>query len=188
MKNYKRLHLNLATHPARNRRLFVSLVMLFSLVILVIVVIGGGDFVRYGTKVRGFKSSLQQFQQETRTAEREAKNFTRQSKQALQELGKEVETLNGIIYRKSFSWIGFLGVLEEILPDACYIISLAPVFREDATVDLQFKIASPDSDNFYTLIERFAERGGKHIRLIREDRDQRGNFIFEISVIYARDN
>ncbi len=188
MMNYKRLHLNLASHPARNRSLFFSLVMLLSLVILVIAVIGGGNFVRYGTKVRGFKSSLQQFQQESRTAEREENNFTRQSQTALQELGKEVETLNGIIYRKSFSWIGFLNVLEEILPDACYIVSLAPVFREDATVDLQFKIASPDSDNFYTLIERFAERGGKQIRLIREDRDQRGNFIFEISVIYARDN
>ena len=161
MKNYKRLHLNLASHPARNRRLFFSLVTLLSLVILVIAIIGGGNFMRYGTKVRGFKSSLRQFQQETRTAEREEKNFTRQSKNALQELGKEVETLNGIIYRKSFSWIGFLNVLEEILPDACYITSLAPVFREDATVDLQFKIVSPDSDNFYTLIERFAERGGK---------------------------
>ncbi|NOR15692.1 MAG: hypothetical protein GQ544_08310, partial [Candidatus Aminicenantes bacterium] len=84
MTNHKRLYLNHATHPARNRRLFFSLATLLSLVILVVAVIGGGNFVRYGTKARGFKSSLKQFQQETRTAEREGKDFTRQSKLALQ--------------------------------------------------------------------------------------------------------
>jgi hypothetical protein len=188
MKNHKSLHLNLASHPARNRRLFFSSIALLSLVILLIAFIGGGNFLRYGNKVRINKATVRQLDQSIRTAEREEGDFKRRTNTAARELGKEVETLNGIIYRKSFSWVRFLSVLEEVLPDACYIVSLAPVFREDASVDLNFKMVSPDSENFYTLLERIVERGGRDVRLIREDRDQRGNLIFEISVIYARDN
>jgi hypothetical protein len=84
--------------------------------------------------------------------------------------------------------VRFLSVLEEVLPDACYIDSLEPSFREDATVDLNFRMVAPDSDHLYSLLERIVERGGRNVRLNQEDRDQRGNFIFDISVIYARDN
>jgi len=188
MKNHKRLRLNLSSHPARNRRLFYSLVTLLSGVILLIAIVGGGNFLRYGTKVRVNKQSVRQLRQEINTAKNEEQDFTRKTNSASRELGKEVESLNGIVYRKSFSWVLFLGALEEVLPDACYITSLAPVFREDATVDLNFKMVSPDSENFYTLLERIVEQGGRDVRLISEDRDERGNFVFDISVIYARDN
>ena len=188
MKTHKRLHLNLATHPSRNRRLFYSLVTLLSVVILVIAVVGGGNFLRYGTKVRVNRQTVRQLEQAINTAKNQEKEFTRKTNSASSEMGKEVEALNGIVYRKSFSWVLFLYALEEVLPDACYITSLAPVFRDDATVDLNFKMVSPDSENFYTLLERIVERGGRNVRLIREDRDERGNFVFEIAVIYARDN
>ena len=55
-------------------------------------------------------------------------------------------------------------------------------------MDLNFKMVSPDSENLYTLLERIVERGGRNVRLNQEDRDERGNYIFEISVIYARTN
>lgn len=188
MTHRRSLYLNLATHPARNRRLFYFLVAMLSVVIMVIAVIGGGNFLRYGSRVRANKATIGQLGQDILRAQREEKDFERISQEASSDMGSEVEELNEVIFRKSFSWVGFLGALEEVLPDACYIISLEPAFQEDATVDLNFKMVSPDSENLYTLLEKIVEKGGRNVRLNQEDRDERGNFVFDISVIYARDN
>ncbi len=187
MRNGRRMSLNLATHPARNRRLFFFLTGLVAFLLGLLLILGVGNVIRYGFRTRTVKSAAQRIDREIGQAERETRQLEGQIEQAVREGQREVDNINQLIYRKSFSWTELLGSLEELLPPACYIDSLAPVFEDDADMDLRFKVASPDYDTWQKLVERLYAKGFRDLRLASEVRGRDGFIIFEISVRYERD-
>lgn len=187
MKNGQRMYLNLASHPARNRRLFISLAGVLGALLLLLLILGVSNVVQYGFKNRTARSNLFQMDQRIAEAQREEKQFVRQVSEAVRDHQRSVDSFNRVIYRKSFSWINMLNSLEELLPDRCYIVSLAPAFHEDAVMDLRFKVASPDLENWMNLVDRLYEKGFEHIRLESQTRGTTGFFIYDMSVRYERD-
>lgn len=186
MNSQQLLFLNLASHPVRNRRLFVTLTVLIGLLLILLLSIGVNSIAKYGLRGRQARASIASINQEILKIQRENKGRANLITQAKQENGKKVELINQIIYRKSFSWSTLLSVLEEVLPDACYIVTLAPAFHEDASMDIRFKVASPNLETLLSLIDRLNELNFKHIRLLSENRDQTGYIVYEISVGYER--
>ncbi len=187
MTNGQRLNLNLATHPARNRRLFFLLLGLLGGLLTALLFVGGSSVIRYGFRSRTVRANLSQVQQKITVTDREGNQFEQQITQAQRAHQRRVDTLNQLIYRKSFSWVELLGSLEELLPDSCYIISLKPAFHEDAVMDLRFKVASPDFNNWQILVGRIYELGFTDLRMESETRGTDGFIIYDISVTYERD-
>lgn len=187
MKNGQRMYLNLASHPAKNRRLFFSLAGVLGALLLLLLILGAGNVVQYGFKNRTIRSNLFQLDQRIAEAQREEKLFVKQVSEAVRDHQRSVDSFNRVIYRKSFSWINMLNSLEELLPDRCYIVSLAPAFHEDAVMDLRLKVASPDLENWMNLVDRLLEKGFEHIRLESQIRGANGLFIYDTSVTYERD-
>ncbi len=187
MTNGQRLNLNLASHPAQNRRLFFLLLGLVGVLLVLLLVVGGSQVIRYGFRSRTVRANLSQVQQKITEADRKGKEFERQVAQAVREHQKPVDRLNQLIYRKSFSWVELLGSLEELLPDSCYIVSLKPAFHEDAVMDLRFKVASPDFNSWQILVGRIYELGFTDLRMESETRGTDGFIIFDMSVTYERD-
>jgi len=187
MKNGQRMCLNLASHPARNLRLFFTLAGVLGALLLLLLVLGVGNVVRYGFQNRTTRSNLFQMDQRIAEAAREEKQFVKQVSEAVRDRQRNIDSINQVIYRKSFSWIKMLNSLEELLPDRCYIVSLAPAFHENTVMDLRFKIASPDLENWMNLVDRLYEQGFERIRLDSQTRGANGFFIYEMSVRYERD-
>lgn len=186
MTDGHRLHLNLASHPKRNHRLLFLLTGVLGGLLVILLVVGGSSVFRYGLRSRAVRRNIVEIDRRIRDAEREEKESTRQVAQAQRENQRWVDQVNQLIYRKSFSWVGLLRVLEETLPDACYIVSLAPAFREDAAMDINFKVAAPNDEVWMTLVERLYTSGFKDVRQKSEVRGRDGSIIFDMSVRYER--
>ena len=187
MKNGKRRNLNLATLPVRNRRLFYLLLGLVGGLLALLLIVGGSRVIRYGLRSRTVRANLVQMQQRITSAERESEKLEKQIVQAERENQKNIDTFNQLIYRKSFSWVGLLSSLEELLPEPCYIVSLKPTFHEDAVMQVQLKVACPDYDAWQILVGRIYEQGFTDYRAASETRGSDGFIIFDISVTYERD-
>ena len=64
MKTKRRLSLNLAAHPSRNRRLFFVLFSLLGIAFLLVAVIGSYTYLHYKSKGRDVRSSIEESEQQ----------------------------------------------------------------------------------------------------------------------------
>ncbi len=187
MKSQKRLYVNLASSPVRNNRLFVLLISLIAALILAFGFVSGNIYFRYHSKETNVRTTMEDLKQKIKMNEREQRKYSTRIDDISREAKKRVDLINGIIYRKSFSWVELLSILEGILPDACFIVSLTPVFKEDdATVELRLKVASPNLEHLLELITRLSELEFKEIRLLTELSETSGMLHYELSLSYER--
>jgi Tfp pilus assembly protein PilN len=182
----KRISLNLATSPLRNRRLFLFLGGLLGLAILVSAFLAGLLFLRFTLKKRAVQSSLKKTRETILQNQREAKRLSTKSKEAAQRDKGTVDQVNSIILKKSFSWTEFLSKLEECLPDSSYILSLAPTLAENSTVQFRFRVVSQSLDDLLKLINNLQAQKFSTPRVENEERNERGQLVSEISVSYER--
>jgi Tfp pilus assembly protein PilN len=186
MSNQHVCHLNLASRPVRNRRLFHLLVITAGASILILSFVSADAFFRYGAKASAVKTSLAKIDVEIKAAKSQTVRYDTQIKKMMKESKKRVDAVNGIIAQKSFSWVNFLSALEKTLPNPCYITSMAPSFHPDASMDVRLKVVSPDLDTLMTFIDRLLAEKFQGIRLLDESRAEDGNFLYELSVRYER--
>jgi hypothetical protein len=186
MNKKTRLNLELATHPVRNRRLFL---LSFALLAVLLVGLAAVSFDLYFD----YKRRLGENRSKIETLELKLGSIQREESQATGRIGDEVgllqsriDLINDLIYRKSFSWIEFLSHLEEALPDRCYIVSLAPAPREDLGMEVRITVASPNLDDLLLLYTRLGNLGFKNVLIISEDQTANGLVLAEVSFSYER--
>jgi len=182
--NNRRLHLNLATAPARNLRLFHTLVFLLGGLLILTASVGGRQFFRYRQKARDARSTLVRIRRDDRIFQREEKRYAGLNRQNVRDYQAKTDLINSLIFRKRFSWIDMLSALEEALPDSCYILSLAPQIKKDATMEVRLKAAVPSLDDFLLLYQRLQRQQFKQIRIISEAAEDTGRLIAEIVFVY----
>lgn len=182
----RRISLNLATSPLRNRRLFFFLAGCVGLGLLLAVLLAGIFFLRFNLKKRTVKASLKKVEETIQTDQREAKRLSVRNKEADKKDKEKVDLINSIILKKSFSWTEFLSKLEECLPDSSYILSLAPTLVDDSRVQFRFKVVSQSLDDLLKLVNNFQAQKFSQIRVENEERNERGQLTSEISVSYER--
>ncbi|MEW5900787.1 MAG: hypothetical protein AB1715_04935, partial [Acidobacteriota bacterium] len=136
----KQFHLNLATRPRRNRRLFLSLAGLLSLALLAVVVLAAVLFLEFTLKKSEAKADLKEIEDGIGAAETEQRRLAAKNKEAAKKDQQTVDVINSLILRKSFSWTEFLSKLEEALPSSCHIQSLTPTQVEDTRIQCRFKV------------------------------------------------
>lgn len=187
MMKARQLDLNLASNPLRNRRIFFSLFSFLFILCFLVFFLGGKAFLEYRSEASKVKASITGTERLIRDAQRDEKKYSSETQRAMKTYKSEVDLVNSIILKKSFSWIEFFSDLESSLPDSSYIISMAPTLTEDSKMLLRLKVAYPDLDELIKLIENFNALGFKNIRFIGEGENEEGTLVSEISLNYERD-
>jgi len=184
----KRLNLNIASHPLRNRRIFYSFLTFLVFMCLLVFFLGGRTFLEYRSKASRVKVLIAKTDRLIRNVQRDEKKFSAGIQNAIKGYKSKVDRINSIILKKSFSWIEFFSDLEISLPDSSYIISLAPTLTEDSKMQVRFKVASSDLNDLIKLLDNLNALEFDQIRIIGEGENETGTHISEISLYYERDN
>ena len=114
------------------------------------------------------------------------KQLSLQIEEAKKKYGKKIELINSIILNKSFSWVEFLSDLENSLPDSSYIVSLVPKLTEDLKMQLRLRVSSPNIAGLLNFINNLRELKFHQIEIISEAKDESGELLSEISLIYEK--
>ncbi len=186
MKKQKRVDINLASHPVRNRRFFFLLSGILGVIILVISSIGGYTYLTYSTKYKNLMQNNAQIESKIKETQRETLRLSTQIEEASQSYQRRVDLLNSLIIKKSFSWMEFLSALEDALPASCYIESLAPTLKENNQMEVRLKIAAPGLDDLLLLNQNLYKKNFKGIRIVSESISDGGLLIGEITLNYER--
>ena len=181
----KKLSLNLASNPLRNKRLFNLLFCTGVLIILIVSYFAGNIFFTYKVKKRDLKAKVTDIEQKMITAQRKEREYTTKVEAESKGYMGTVDLINGIILRKSFSWLNFLANLENSLPNSSYIVSLAPRIMNDSSMEVKFRVVSQNLQDLLKLINNLIALKFKP-RVEGESRDQRGLIISDISLRYDR--
>lgn len=182
----RRLNLNLATRPLRNRRLFWLLGGLLGLAFLVTVLLAIIVFFQFTLKKNVVVAGLRKADETIKTAQSEQKRLGVRLKEAAKKDQKTVDAINSIILKKSFSWTDFLSKLEDCLPDPSYILSLTPTLVDDTRIEVRFRVVSQSLDDLLALMNKLLDMKFSPPRVETEERNDKGQLTSEISVTYER--
>ncbi len=186
MKPETPLNINLASRPARNRRLFRLAVGISAVLIAGFVFFAASAWLNYGFEKRDLLGAMRETEDSIREAQSEEGRLATQIQAAEKALGAKVMTLNSIIFRKTFSWTALFAHLEASLPDPSFITSLTPSFADDSTLALRIQTVSRNLDDLVRLVNNLTARGFKDIHFTNESRDALGRILMEISLTYER--
>ncbi len=182
----RRLNVNLATRPLRNRRLFFLLGGLLGLAFLVTSLVAVVIFFQFSLKISTTRDGLRKADASIRAAQTEQKRLAARVKEAVGKDQDIIDTINGVILKKSFSWTDFLSKVEECLPDSSYILSLAIPQIDNTRIQFRIRVVSRDLEDFLALINSLLKLNFNQPRLESEERNDRGQLVSEISVTYER--
>jgi Tfp pilus assembly protein PilN len=186
MKKQKRAHLDLATNPLKNRRFFFLISGILGVLTAAVWFSGVFTFWTYSSKQANFQDNSAQIEKMMIDAKREELRLSTQIKNASQIYQGKIDSLNTLIFKKSFSWMEFLSALEEALPASCYIESLAPTLKENNQMEVRLKIAAPNLDELLKLTKNLYEKSFSGIKIINEAVNEAGLLLSEITLVYER--
>jgi cell division protein FtsB len=186
MRNQPPIRLNLATHPSKNRKLFTFCLLFLGIIFLFLSIAGGVVYFSYKNKAEAIQTSLLELERSTAETESQERESKLRVEKAEAEYKETVDAINGLIFRKSFSWIDFLACLEASLPDSSYIVSLAPALREDLQMRVRFAVVSRSLEDLLKLINNLKGMEFKDLKVLNEVRNGQGFLRSEISLIYER--
>jgi Tfp pilus assembly protein PilN len=180
------LLLNLASHPARNRRFYLLARDVLAVALVVLVGLTAFTVVKYGRLGWRTASAVAETRKAQTAADQEKKRLAAEVRKLKKSGQAPVDAVNRIIYQKSFSWTGFLTELESALPDSITITSLVPSFTGDRTIALKLTAVSRGLDDLLVFLNNLNARKFKY-RLENETREDEGKLVTEISLTYERD-
>lgn len=186
MKHNSKLNLELASHPLRNRRFFFLCLFLLVILTVSVTVVSANLYFKFKNKVDKTQSKIEEVEQKRGRAQLEEIRLADQiESQSAANLSK-IDFINGLIYRKSFSWIDFLSDLESALPARCYIVSLAPSPRGELGMEVRIRVASPTLDDLLALYTQLVKLGFENVLIRSEEQANNGLLISEVSFIYEK--
>ncbi|MBN1225108.1 MAG: hypothetical protein JXB23_17800 [Candidatus Aminicenantes bacterium] len=187
MKKVVKLNLNLASSPMKNRRLFFLLFGLLTTAVIVVALLGATIYFRYGSERGDIQETIDDMNMKLNKAQIEEKKFSTRIEDTQRIQANNVDFLNSLIYKKSFSWMDFFTALEESLPESSYIVSLTPYPVDGSTMEVRFEAACADLNDLLKFITQLDIKGFKNINIISESRTNEGFLLSEISVRYVHD-
>jgi Tfp pilus assembly protein PilN len=184
MRNHRPIRINLASEPLQNKRFFRAMLALLIVLITVIGLAAGRSFFRFQVRNRRLGTEADRLTRSLETARSEASRFRSKIQDLTKKDSSEVNFLNDLILRKSFSWVGLLSRLEEALPASSSITSLSPAFSGGSKAEVTLTAVFQNLNDLLTFIQNLQARGFSRIRLVREGKNGHGRLESEIAVIY----
>lgn len=186
MKNSKQFTVNLASQPLRNRKFFFLMFSTLVILFLLVSFLAGRIFVEFRAESQKVRASIGKAEKLIKDVQREEKRLSTRIHEADKENKSQVDLVNSIILKKSFSWIEFFTDLERSLPASSYIVSLAPTLTDESKLLLKLRVACSSEDDLLKLIDNFVAMKFNEIRIDGETRNNTGLLITEISLSYER--
>jgi hypothetical protein len=186
MRNHKKLNLNLATAPLRNRRLFLLLFALLGISTCLVLALGGKIFYEYRDLAQEAEKEVVQIESQISDDQRETSQLNIKIEELIDLHAEHVTLINSLVYSKSFSWMDFFSALEDALPASSYIVSMRPFPEEGISMEVRFKVASTSLDELLNFIARLAAKGFKDIQILSESKTEEGYSLSEVSLRYER--
>lgn len=185
MKGLPAPNINLATRPLRNRRFFFAVAAGLTILVLLLGWLGFGSLVRYkgsrrkaAAEIARLEGDVQKLAGETNVREIELKDLLRTNKD-------KVDLINRALMMKGFSWVDFFTLLEDALPAASYISSMAPVTAVDGRFEVRFKIVSSSMGDTLQLVQNLTAATGRVPFVLNEVRTG-GQYFTEITLTYEK--
>jgi type IV pilus assembly protein PilN len=149
------LDINLASHPYEDLRKFwfawggaLSGLGIVTIALLYFTATGWVD-------ARKDKQLMRQYQAEIAARDREKADA-----QALMNMPQNASTrdrsqfLNGLFYRKAFSWTRVFEDLEQVMPPRLHVVSIHPEQTEDNAVEIKLVVAGDSRDRAIELARK----------------------------------
>jgi hypothetical protein len=179
----KRLRINLASSPLRNRNLYFTLLGLLAVLILAAAAGGVLIYARYHGRNEAARASLQDLELATETSRTETTTFLAKSQEAGRRQKARVDFANESVYFKSFSWTRFLSELEKSLPGASHIIALTPTPVGKSRVEVRLRVVSSSLEEMLAFVNNLKPPSFANIRII-SDEQKGGEIVSEVSLTY----
>ena len=184
MRNGRPVRINLASEPLENKRLFRTLLALALVLIAVVGLAAVWSFVRFQVKNGQQGAEASRLERSLETARSEESGFRSRIQDMTKQQKGEVDFLNDLILRKSFSWVGLLSRLEEALPLSGSVSSLSPAFKGGAKAEVTLTAVFQNLNDLLAFIQNLQARGFSDIRLVSEGKNGYGLLESEIAVVY----
>jgi len=183
----KKLDLNLASSPLKNRRLFWTLFCFLAGAFVAVSVTAARIYVRYGKERAGIHETIGELNRGVKRAQEKEKQISERIEEMKRSQMNNVDFLNRLVFQKSFSWMDFFAALETSLPESSYIVSLTPYPLDGSTMEVRFEAACADLKDLLQFVAQLDKKGFKDINIISESRTDEGLVLSEISVRYVYD-
>lgn len=114
----RKININLAARPLRNRRFFFSLIGAATAIFLAVAALSVTFLIASRTREKALSASLDGVRKEVTEARQERDRWRVQIREWAATYRTTVDALNAVLIDKRFSWVEFLSRLEESLPPA----------------------------------------------------------------------
>jgi type IV pilus assembly protein PilN len=181
----KPIHLNLASRPYRDYTP-VNLVAATMFVLMLLLAWFNIDTaVRYRVETRNTRAKIAQLEaQQRREKELEAVAQQRLAGIDVKFLDEQTRFINQQLAQRAFSWSALLDELESVLADDVRLLSVAPSFNDNGTIQLGLSFESKSNDGMITTINRM-HRDPQFVNPFPANESVReGVYAFNLSVGY----
>jgi hypothetical protein len=151
----KPIHLNLAARPYRDYRPVYAVVVLMSLVTAFLMLNNIETWYRYkhdtrstSGKIDTIEAKIRDERQKQETAQRRLRNLD------LATLDAQTRFINAKLSERAFSWSTLLDELESILPSDVRLITVAPTFNPDGSIQLGLDFEAKGPQGMIATINR----------------------------------
>jgi Tfp pilus assembly protein PilN len=184
MRNNRTIRINLASEPLQNKRLFRALLALLLVLVVGVGFVAGWSFVRQQVRSRRLAVEAAGLERSMESARFESSRFHTRALDLSKKEKAQVDFMNDLILRKSFSWVGLLSRLEEALPASGAVTSLNPAFSGGSKAEVTMTAVFQSLNDLLTFFQNLNARGFSSIRLISEGKNGYGQLESEITVVY----
>lgn len=181
----RKISVNLAARPLRNRRFFFALIGGEVALFLIVAGLSGSLLVSSRAKEKRLSASLAAVVRESAAARRDRDTWVGQIREWAKTYRNAVDALNAVIVDKHFSWVDFFSRLEEAMPAGGVIIQMTPLVARGGSLDVRFKAVCPSLEDLLSFIEKLNGRGFKNIS-VRQESQLGGQWVSEILFTYER--
>lgn len=183
----KRLPVNLATTPFVNKVLPLSALAAAWGIALILTVLNLGSFLLLGREYRNERALLAKQEQRIESVQKDLASKQKiLDSSGVATLARQAEFTDELLKAKRFSWIKFLGDMEEVKAYGVRFTAVVPSVGSDGTVGLNLKgVANPRSElskleNNLLKDPRFTE-----VKLTQEQKDSGSPMVnFTITCTY----
>jgi len=185
MTPVKKLDINLAGRPIRNRRFFFASVGVLGLLAVLFLGLGLGSFIRSKSQQTRALSEYDRLDALIKKEERSRTEREAEIKALTIRTKDRVDLVNGTIMKKAFRWTEFFTMLEGALPASSYISSMAPVSAVEGRFEIKFKVVSRSMADLLQLTQNLFAVTGRPPFVLNETRSG-GQLVSEITLTYEK--
>jgi len=185
MNGSRGININLAGEPLKNTRFFRAAAAVLLVSLAGALLLGVGLLVRHQGRAGKLGEQAAALRESTAEARLQAKRLESRAKELSERRKADVDFVNEVILRKSFSWVELLSRLEEALPSSSVVVSLSPSSSSGgAKAEAAMTAVFPGLNDLLRFIRNLYSRGFSQVRLISEKKDGFGRLEAQIAVVY----